>query len=73
VATRTANVRALDPEEIRRAAVAQGLAADAVGELPSAVDRALFLADAKPVLLTGSLFAVGEAMEAFGGAPGEQQ
>jgi len=23
------------------------------------------------VLLTGSLFAVGEAMEAFGGAPGE--
>ena len=24
------------------------------------------------VLLTGSLFAVGEAMEALGGAPGEQ-
>jgi len=26
---------------------------------------------AAPVLLAGSLFAVGEAMEAFGGAPGE--
>jgi len=73
VATRTANARALDPDVIRRAALAHGLAAEAVNELPRAVDRALSLAGSKTVLLTGSLFAVGEAMQAFGGAPGEQQ
>jgi dihydrofolate synthase/folylpolyglutamate synthase len=73
VATRTANARALDPEVIRAAAIAQGLAADAVAELPRAVESALSSSGSSPVLLTGSLFAVGEAMQAFGGAPEAQQ
>ncbi|HET9325255.1 MAG TPA: folylpolyglutamate synthase/dihydrofolate synthase family protein [Candidatus Eisenbacteria bacterium] len=69
VATRTTNARALDPEVIRRAAAADGLSADAIPELPRAVEHALAVAGSDPVLLTGSLFAVGEAMQAFGGAP----
>jgi folylpolyglutamate synthase/dihydropteroate synthase len=61
------------PEVIRAAAIAQGLAADAVAELPRAVESALSSSGSSPVLLTGSLFAVGEAMQAFGGAPEAQQ
>jgi hypothetical protein len=42
-----------------------------VADVPAAVTTALSVAGGSPALLTGSLFAVGEAMEAFGGAPGE--
>ncbi len=72
VATRTAQARALDPHHIVRAAAGVNLTAEAVEPLPTAIERALSRAGAGRVLLTGSLFAVGEAMEARGGAPGEQ-
>lgn len=72
VATRSRNERARDPEEISRAARARDLRVDVVTGVADAARAALKgAAPAGRVLLTGSLFAVGEAMEAFGGAPGE--
>ena len=70
LATRTRSERA------RPAAELAALAADAVtpvrtaDDVPAAVRAALAIGAGR-VLLAGSLFAVGEAMEAFGGAPGE--
>ncbi len=72
IATRSRNARALDAGELLRQAREAGLAAEAALDVPAAVRRALALAGDLPVLLTGSLFAVGEAMEVFGGAPGER-
>lgn len=72
IATRTRSERALDPHSIASAAAATGWSASMAADVPSACRAAL--AGAAPdglVLLTGSLFAVGEAMTAFGGAPGE--
>jgi dihydrofolate synthase/folylpolyglutamate synthase len=72
VATRTRSERALDPARLAEIASATGLRPAIEPDVPSACRMAL--ADAPggtTVLLTGSLFAVGEAMEAFGGAPGE--
>jgi dihydrofolate synthase/folylpolyglutamate synthase len=71
VATRCRGERSLPPAAILEAARARGFAAVEAGDVPAAIRRALDLAGPRPVLLTGSLFAVGEAMEAFGGAPGE--
>ncbi|HTK30963.1 MAG TPA: folylpolyglutamate synthase/dihydrofolate synthase family protein [Candidatus Saccharimonadaceae bacterium] len=70
VATRSRNERALEPE--RLAAAAAAYRTRVVPDVAAACRAALD--DAGPerlVLLLGSLFAVGEAMEAFGGAPGE--
>jgi dihydrofolate synthase/folylpolyglutamate synthase len=72
VATRTRVLRAAEPEGIARVAAARGFEARVGPDVPAACRAAL--AEAGPdrlVLLTGSLFAVGEAMEVFGGAPGE--
>jgi len=71
IATRSRSERARPPEEIVRVAEAAGWQAESAAEVARALHAAL--ARGGPVLLTGSLFAVGEAMEAFGGAPGEQQ
>jgi dihydrofolate synthase / folylpolyglutamate synthase len=71
VVTRSRSERAADPEALRAEAARQGIAVEAAPDVPSAVERALSAKEGD-VLLTGSLFAVGEAMEAFGGAPGEQ-
>lgn len=71
VATRSRNARALDPARIAEAAARAGWRATLVADVPAAVTTALSVAGGSPALLTGSLFAVGEAMEAFGGAPGE--
>jgi len=71
IATRSHSERARPPEEIARAAAAAGWQAESAADVARALRAAL--ARGGPVLLTGSLFAVGEAMEAFGGAPGEQQ
>jgi dihydrofolate synthase/folylpolyglutamate synthase len=68
-ATRTRSERARDPLEI--AAIARGQGWDATVEPDVATACRAALLAGRPVLLTGSLFAVGEAMEAFGGAPGE--
>jgi folylpolyglutamate synthase/dihydropteroate synthase len=76
-ATRTKNERALDPARIADAARAAGLEVRILISLREACETALALAptpgarEDAPVLLTGSVFAVGEAMKAYGGAPGE--
>jgi dihydrofolate synthase/folylpolyglutamate synthase len=72
IATRTRSERALDPARLAEVALAAGLRSTTAPDVPTACRMALADTPAHlPVLLTGSLFAVGEAMEAFGGAPGE--
>ncbi len=73
IATRTRSERAMEPAAIAATARARGFDATEAADIPSAVRQALEFAGQAPVLLTGSLFAVGEAMESFGGAPGEAQ
>jgi dihydrofolate synthase/folylpolyglutamate synthase len=74
VATRSRSGRALDPERIAAAARGAGLRAVEAHDVPAACRAAIAGSGAGRVaLLTGSLFAVGEAMEAFGGAPEEMQ
>jgi dihydrofolate synthase/folylpolyglutamate synthase len=71
-ATRSRSGRALEPGGVAHAAAAAGFASRIAPDVESACRDALAYAGAQGlVLLTGSLFAVGEAMEAFGGAPGE--
>jgi dihydrofolate synthase/folylpolyglutamate synthase len=70
--TRTANERALSAEELLSMAYSAGISAVAAPSVREAVDSAFEAVPTGRVLLCGSLFAVGEAMQAFGGAPGEQ-
>ena len=78
VLTRTRSERAMPPEVLAEQAAALGLAHETA---PSVREALLPWLDheaggrgraAGRVLVCGSLFAVGEAMEAFGGAPGER-
>ena len=71
IATRSRSERALAPAGLVRLAVEAGFTAEALPDVPTAVRHGLEVAGDGIVLVTGSLFAVGEAMEAFGGAPGE--
>jgi dihydrofolate synthase/folylpolyglutamate synthase len=71
VATRTRNPRAMAAEALAAALRDEGFAVSTAPDVPAGVRAALALPARRRVLLTGSLFAVGEAMEAFGGAPGE--
>jgi dihydrofolate synthase/folylpolyglutamate synthase len=73
VMTRTLSERALAPEELARAAREAELATETADGVAGALRRALARGGEGRVLLTGSLFAIGEAMEALGGAPGEWQ
>jgi dihydrofolate synthase/folylpolyglutamate synthase len=73
VATRSRSERALEPERIAARAAARGFQPRLAATVREGCELALALPGTSPVLLTGSLFAVGEAMEAFGGAPGEAQ
>jgi dihydrofolate synthase/folylpolyglutamate synthase len=73
VATPFAGGRARPAEEIADAARALGGTAETAPDVATACRRAVALAASGPALLTGSLFAVGEAMQAFGGAPSEWQ
>jgi folylpolyglutamate synthase/dihydropteroate synthase len=70
--TRTPNERALAAEELAGLARGAGWSAQATPDVGAAIDAALAAAGSGRVLLCGSLFAVGEAMRAKGGAPGEQ-
>ena len=76
--TRTANERALTPDELVAVARDAGWTAQASPDVKTAIAAALARAGAPGpagsprVLLCGSLFAVGDAMRANGGAPGEQ-
>jgi dihydrofolate synthase/folylpolyglutamate synthase len=73
IATRSRNPRAMAPQAIAEAATSIGWECGIDPDVPSAVRAALdrTRAGGGRVLLTGSLFAIGEAMTAFGGAPGE--
>jgi len=79
VLTRTRSERAFDPGELAAVAAGLGIGATAAPDVRTALSPWLdHGADGRGratgrVLLCGSLFAVGEAMEAFGGAPGERQ
>ncbi len=70
--TGTHNERALTAEELVALAASVGVTATAAASVPDAVTAALARHATGRVLLCGSLFAVGEAMAARGGAPGEQ-
>jgi folylpolyglutamate synthase/dihydropteroate synthase len=76
--TRTANERALAAEDLAALARDTGWSVQASPDVESAIAAALARAGAPGhagsghVLLCGSLFAVGEAMRVWGGAPGEQ-
>jgi dihydrofolate synthase/folylpolyglutamate synthase len=72
IVTRTHNERALTSEELGALAASAGLEAEQAASVPEAIPTALARAGDGRVLLCGSLFAVGEAMAAMGGAPGEQ-
>jgi len=71
LATQTRNVRALPAGELRARLKAEDVAAEEWPGVAEAVEAALADPAGGRVLLCGSLFAVAEAMEAFGGAPGE--
>lgn len=77
--TRTRSERAMEPAELAGHARALGIGADTAPGVREALAPWLdHGADGRGraagrVLLCGSLIAVGEAMEAFGGAPGEVQ
>lgn len=68
---RTGNERARPAAELAEQAARVGFAAEAFADVPSAIDGAFTRFARGRVLLCGSLFAVGDAMQAFGGAPGE--
>jgi folylpolyglutamate synthase/dihydropteroate synthase len=70
IATRSRSERALAPDVLARHATAAGFDAEALPDVGVAL-RAALERSSGVVLLAGSLFAVGEAMEIFGGAPGE--
>jgi len=71
VVTRTRNERARTADELVVFCEEAGIRAEAAPAVREAAALALARAAEERVLLCGSLFAVGEAMEAFGGAPGE--
>jgi dihydrofolate synthase/folylpolyglutamate synthase len=67
IATRPDNPRAASPQEIRQAAARTSVEIEAVQEVGEALDRARLLAKAGTVVvITGSIYLVGEAMRAFG-------
>jgi dihydrofolate synthase/folylpolyglutamate synthase len=72
VATRAQSGRALDPAQLAAAGAAAGFATRVEPAVADACRAALaHTGRGELVLLTGSMFVVGEAMEALGGAPGE--
>lgn len=71
-AARTGNERARSSADLADHAQRVGFAAEAFPDVTRAIDAAFTRFERGRVLLCGSLFAVGEAMKAFGGAPGEQ-
>jgi len=72
IATRSRNERGLDPVALAAAARGAGFDTRVASSVAEACEHALALPGDSPVLLTGSLFAIGEAMAVFGGAPGER-
>ena len=71
VATQSRSERALAADALATLATAMGFEAEALPDVGVAIRHALEGSRDRAVLLTGSLFVVGEAMELYGGAPGE--
>jgi len=67
IATRPENPRAASPEEIREAGRRTAVEIETVGEVPEALERARQIAGPGALLVvTGSIYLVGEAMQALG-------
>lgn len=70
VATRPNNPRSATPEEIRHAGDRTGTAIETIAEVPTALRRARELTSGEEVIVvTGSIYLVGEAMQALGVNP----
>jgi dihydrofolate synthase/folylpolyglutamate synthase len=70
VATRAENPRSATPEEIRDAAARSGAEIEMTSTVPEAIEMARRLAPENAVVvITGSIYVVGEAMQALGIAP----
>ena len=67
IATRPENPRSASPEEIAQAANRTGTEIETVAEVGTAIDRALEIAAKESiVVVTGSIYLVGEAMRTLG-------
>lgn len=67
IATRAENPRSATPEEIAEAAARTGAGIEFAPDVPSAIGRACALAaNHAVVVITGSIYVVGEAMQALG-------
>jgi dihydrofolate synthase/folylpolyglutamate synthase len=67
IATKPENPRAASPDEIRQAAARTGAEIEAIEDVQHAVERARVLADAETVVvITGSIYLVGEVMRSIG-------
>ncbi len=66
IATRAENPRSADPEEIRAAGAATGVEVVCEPALATAVARARSLAGAGVIVVTGSIYVVGEALRVLG-------
>jgi dihydrofolate synthase/folylpolyglutamate synthase len=62
IATRPENPRAASPEEIRQAASRTGTEVETIPDVKAALETALAGAEGKAVVVTGSIYLVGEAM-----------
>ena len=70
IVTRPNNPRSATPEEIREAGRRTGAEIEAIAEVPAALERARALAGAgEAIVVTGSIYLVGEAMQALGVNP----
>ncbi len=65
IVTRPDNPRSATPEEIREAAHRTGADIEMVPEIKPALERARELANGKTIVVTGSIYLVGEAMRAL--------
>jgi dihydrofolate synthase/folylpolyglutamate synthase len=67
IATRADNPRSATPQEISEAAGRTGAEIDFASDVPSAISKArLLAAGEKVVVVTGSIYIVGEAMQVLG-------
>ncbi len=66
IATRADNPRSAEPEEIRQAAAATGVEVMCEPKISQALERGKSLAGAGVVVVTGSIYVVGEAMRLLG-------
>jgi dihydrofolate synthase / folylpolyglutamate synthase len=66
IATRPENPRAASPEEIQQAAARTGVEIESVEDVADAVERARMLAGNGVIVITGSIYLVGEVMRLIG-------